>query len=264
MSRAARRPATTFVRRTTGPRPSLPSTAGSPGTRSGCWSPPRPASLTPRFRDLPASPAGRGPAGGQHLRHAARGAGRPVAVRPAGGRAPGHRPRDGTWVAELRSRTGRRHTDAGRRPGERGPAARRGPGCDWWRPTRVRDSSPTGSGNRLWRVRIGGDRVRRAGTCTGTAGRSPTATCAAASRWPTTRRSSPPIPAAPRCPAPEDLSPASWSTRLVAAGVGDRADHPAHRGVLAGRRRGAAGRMVRRCRRRPPSWSPRPGGPAAG
>ena len=62
-------------------------------------------------------------------------------------------------------------------------------------------------------------------------------------------------PAAPRCPRPDDRSPTALVTELVARGVARRADHAAHRGVLAGGRRGAAAGVVRGDRRRPRGWS---------
>ena len=108
-------------------------------------------------------------------------------------------------------------------------------------------SSPTGSGNRLWRAPCGGRPPR--GSSTGTADRSPTAT------WTGATRSRPTSPSSAGCPGSAEMA---VGRPTVHRRPGDapgrarrprRADHPAHRGLLAGGRRGSAAGVVPRARR---------------
>ena len=153
----------------------------------------------------PARPArARRPRGDQHVRDAARPAGRP----------PGRRRRR---PAALVDHAGRRELGGGGPPpGQRraGPRRRARIGA---RPARRRPRhpaqrliptppGPAGSGGpaptRPWRPT----------TCSGTAGRSATATSRARSPWPPSRTSTRPSRAAPRWPAPAGRSPTGCST----------------------------------------------------
>ena len=169
---------------------------------------------------------------------------RPVARRPTRRGAPGDRPAGRHLGRRTAHRTGR-----GRSPCWT-PRRASGSGC----PAGVRlrlvtpyprpDPAPPGRGNRLWRVRDHRDRVRdRLPVPARPADRLRLpARPVPAGRLPDGVRQ--PIPAAPRCPAPAGPSPATGGP----AGRRRRrrrTDHAAHRRLLAGCRRGAAGRVVR-------------------
>ena len=199
-------------------------------------------------RDLPDLRPGR-PAGRQHLRHARRG--RRRAARHGAARSCVHVATtldDGTWVVELR--TAPDAAGAGpRRAGRRAAALPGGVGSTARAATRARvvaDRLGTGCGGR----RCDGDLAALPGPA-----RPPDrATATSTARYPLAdlpdglRRASPGSAEMPRAGRP-------FTTRARHR-PGDprgrrRADHPAHRGLVAGGRRAAAARAVRGHRTRP-------------
>ena len=115
---------------------------------------------------------------------------------------------DATWVVELRTAPDAARPVLDAAAGERIVPAN--VGCQ---PLKVRCSSRTrarGPPRRGEETGCGGPRRRVhavfRSTCCGTGARSPTDTWRAATPWRPTRQSSPAVPGAPRCPAPQGRS----------------------------------------------------------
>ena len=244
-ARRGRRSVTARPRRaSTARRLPAPRAARSPRPRPGRGAAAgRAAGAASRHARSPTSAflrAGRS-AGRQHLGDAARGGRRPPRRRPAG-RPCTSPPGSTTGLAGRAAPAGRRARArcADVAAGERIDLPRR-------RPLVVEaPHAAPGRGSRLWRARSLSRATSPALPARGTADRSATAMCRG--RWPlaTTRRCSPASRAAPRCRAPAGRSPPSWSPTWSPRGIARRADHPAHRRLVAGGRRAAGRRALPR------------------
>ena len=229
----------------TSPPPSRRSIAACGATAYGCWSPTPSACTHTRFDQL-----------ADHLRAG------DVLVVNTSATVPGQL--DGS-AAGGPGRGARRQPAAGRQPRGRAPQrpAGRRRRCSTAAPASVIELPAGGQVELLGRVPGAGFLAdRRRQPALAGPGRASTARCVrlpaparpadqlrlpatARTRSRATRRSSRCIPGSAEMPsAGRPFSP-ELATRLVARGVVVRADHPAHRRVVPGGRRGAAGRVVR-------------------
>ena len=209
-------------------RPNRRSSAGWPGTRCGCSSPqPAGRSGTPCSATSPRS-SGRAtsswstpPPPAPRRSTGWRADGRPVTVHVS------HQVPHGRRLGRRAAHARRGRADPGRACRRDAPAAPRGDGHSARR--------APGPGPRRRQPAVGGSYSGRRVACragwTGSAARSPTATCASARRWRPTRRCSPGTRAAPRCPARADRSRPRTCSPSSPAAASSVAEVTLHTGV---------------------------------